>query len=450
MIMTIESSSLPTTGSDWPLIVIGAGAAGMIAAARAAHLGVRTLLLEKNTKVGVKILISGGTRCNLTHAAEPAEMLSTFDKRQARFLRNAFFAFPPHEVVEHFRRLGVPTKTEDTGKIFPRSDRALDVQQALLNDLRKAEVVIKLSSPVQSIRRHPGAERFEIETSQNTYRAEYLLVTTGGKSYPGCGTTGDGYGWLESFGHTITPPRPALVPLVASASWIAELSGLTIEDALVRVTPAPVLASASAPDQVVAIARKHQLRERRSALLFTHFGFSGPAAMDISGTITAEPNPLDLRLVCDFLPHTEVAELSAHIHHQVRSQGQRSVGRLLQELLPSRLGQAIASLADVPADRRLAELTKRDLKSLMALIKANPIAVSGSRGYAKAEVTAGGLSLNEVHPKTMQSKQVPGLFVAGELLDVDGRIGGYNFQAAFSTGWLAATHIATALQGRAE
>jgi predicted Rossmann fold flavoprotein len=288
---------------EWDLIVVGAGAAGMLAAFRAASLGLRTLLLEKNTKAGVKILISGGTRCNLTHATDVSGILSVFVPEQSRFLRRAIHHFSPDRVVSFFADADVPTKTEPNGKVFPLSDRALDVQRALLRCMSEAGVVLQLGQAVSALRKK--GELWEIETADRVWSSRALLVTTGGSSYPGCGTTGDAYAWMNQLGHQIVPPRPALVPLTSSDTWVTELSGLTLEDVLVRIVPASTVAQfPKMPDatQRLAVCRKTQRIERRSSLLFAHFGLTGPAAMDVSRSVTDCRSPHEVRLLCDLLP----------------------------------------------------------------------------------------------------------------------------------------------------
>lgn len=432
----------------WDLIVVGAGPAGMLSAFRAASLGLRVLLLEKNRKAGVKILISGGTRCNLTHDASVDELLEVFVPEQARFLRRAVHRLTPAAVVEFFHATGVPTKIEShNGKVFPASDRALDVQRALLSRMAEAEVDLRLGQAVTAIQ--PSAEGWHVVTEDRKWSASALLVTTGGRSYPGCGTTGDAYAWLESLGHTIVSPRPALVPLTSGDEWVKELSGLTLEDAHLRIVPASTVAEfVRMPDAVqrLAVCRKTQRIERRGSLLFAHFGLTGPAAMDVSRCVTDCRSPYDVRLLLDLLPEWTIERIQADLQTQTSQQGSRTLSRWLCESLavPQRLASSVLAVRQLDAQLRLAELPKTGRNALLADLKSLPITITGSRGFAKAEVTAGGVSLAEVDPKTMVSRRAAGLYLAGEILDVDGPIGGYNFQAAFSTGWLAAESIAAA------
>jgi predicted Rossmann fold flavoprotein len=280
--------------------------------------------------------------------------------------------------------------------------------------------------------------RFEITTPRRRLRTDSLLITTGGQSYPGSGTTGDGYQWARQLGHTITPLRPALTPLLTEATWVRELQGITLPDVQVEIVPSDV--ADSLPPESKAY-RRARLAERRGSLLFTHFGLSGPVALDVSRVVSGHPEPQTLRMRVDLLPDLPEEELIGQLQQEKSTTGRRSVVAWLADLVPRRVAEALLTSCDTAADRRLAELTKGERTSLIRALKRCDIPMSGTRGYKKAEVTAGGVALDEVDSRTMQSKLVPGLYFAGEILDLDGPIGGYNFQAAFSTGWLAGSHL---------
>jgi len=403
------------------VVVIGAGAAGLLAATRAAQRGRSVLLLEKNTKPGVKILMSGGTRCNLTHATDRRGIGDAFPLNQARFLRGPLAALGPDELIELFHAEGLPTKVESTGKVFPKSDRALDVQRTLLNMLERSGAELSLKEGVDSI--EPVGDGFRIATQRHEIEAAKVVIATGGQSYPGCGTTGDGYAWAKYLGHSIVPPRPALVPLKSIDKWAQELSGVTLPDVEVSIV---------SPDAKKPLARN------RGSLLFTHFGFSGPVVMDVSRAVTERPKSAGLSLVCDFLP----AETEQHLLESLQNMaGNRQVVGLVNQWLPKRISEALFALNAIPPERTAAELSKRERNSLVASLKRCKFTLSGSLGFPKAEVTAGGVSLKEVDSRTMESKRTAGLYLIGEVLDLDGPIGGYNFQAAFSTGWLAGESV---------
>lgn len=407
---------------SYEVVVIGAGAAGLLAATRAAERGRRTLLLEKNRKPGVKILMSGGTRCNLTHSTDARGIVAAFGS-QGSFLHSALAALGPDELVWMFEAEGVATKVEETGKVFPASDRALDVLLALRRMLDRSGAELGLGTPVTDVRR--DGDGYCVATPESEIRAEKLLITVGGQSYPGCGTVGDGYAWAKAFGHKIINPRPALVPLTSSERWVADLSGVTIPDVLVQV----------------AAGDEKPCASRRASFLFTHFGLSGPAPMDVSRAITERPQAGGWRLVCDFVPDMKENALLERLAAEVAQSGKKVVLNILAELAPRRLAEALLTRAGVPLERRAAELSRAERNGIVEGLKRTSIAINGSLGFKKAEVTAGGVSLDEVDSRTMESKLSPNLYFAGEILDLDGPIGGFNFQSAFSTGFLAGEKI---------
>lgn len=425
------------------MIVIGAGAAGLLGATRAAERGRLTLLLEKNRKPGVKILMSGGTRCNLTQATDVRGIVAAFGL-QGKFLHSALARLGPQDLVDLIEAEGVPTKVEETGKIFPASDKAADVLNALLQRLHRSGAKLALGEPVRDIQR--SADHFTVVTESRTLTTKSVLLTTGGQSYPGSGTTGDGYAWARRFGHTIVPPRPALVPITTNADWVRTLSGITIPDVSVRVleTSPPlskggqggVALPTDAPSQSLS-----PLASRRASFLFTHFGLSGPAVLDVSRAVTGHSDPSSLLLECDFLPDSTDAEFEDSLKYNAAAAGRKSVAAILPDCLPQRLIDALLAEASLIPEQRAAELSKAQRAQLVRVFRHCQIPISGTLGFKKAEVTAGGVSLDEVDSRTMQSKLVPGLFLAGEILDLDGPIGGYNFQAAFSTGWLAGESV---------
>ena len=420
------------------IVIIGAGAAGLMAAATAAAAcgdqaaTSRVVVLEKNRKAGVKILMSGGTRCNLTHDCGPAGIMEAFGRGGA-FLRQALTMLPPAAVVQLFHSLGVATQIESTGKIFPSSNRALDVRDALLRYAIEAGAEVKLGSTVKSIDRE--CDHFVIRTDGGDLVADRLIVTSGGRSYPGCGTIGEGYGWMKTLGHSIVPTRPALVPLVGGETWMNQISGVTLDHVCASVW------SVAAPGKK---ADKRPLLSRTGGFLFTHFGYSGPTPMDVSGVITGAGDPAKTRLTLDLVPDKPAAAIESWFDDSRRREGKRKVLAALSEWVPKRLAEAIATDAGA-GDCSFAELSRPAMIKLSSHLKQLPLPVSGTRGFEKAEVTAGGVSLREVDPRTMQSRLVQGLYIAGEILDLDGWIGGYNFQSAFSTGYVAGLHAAKSI-----
>ncbi len=412
--------------TDYDVLVLGAGAAGMLCAVRAAERGKRVLVLEKNTKPGVKILMSGGTRCNLTHSASASEIADAYarlvggaeGKAKARFLRTALGRLTPDSVVAMFAAEGLATKIEATGKVFPASDRALDVQRTLLRMLDRAGASLALGEGVTSLERNE--EGYVVTTTKRTISTPKLVIAVGGQSYPGCGTTGDGYAWAKALGHRIAPPRPALVPLTSHERWACELQGVTLSDVRVRLQEGDM----------------KPVADRRGSFLFTHFGLSGPAVMDASRFVTERPGA-GWQAVCDFVPSLD----EQHLLDALQAGGARGLLNVVAEWTPRRLAESIVTRAGAPLDRKLAELSKLERRAVIDGLKRSVIPLVGSLGFKKAEVTAGGVDLSEIDPKTMESRLSPGAYFIGEVLDLDGPIGGYNFQAAFSTGALAGDSV---------
>ena len=439
------------TGRNYDVVVLGAGAAGLVAAARAAESGARVLLAEKNRRPGVKILMSGGTRCNITNArglrrldgvsgpVDPA-----YDTSESRGIRAIQHAFGDHgaflapalrrfdvdATIRMFEQAGVATKIEANGKIFPVSDKAAQVLDALVERVDRSGAELRCSTPVLAIDRletdagpHAGlAVRFPDET----ITTRCVIVAVGGCSYPGCGTTGDGYSIARRFGHTMVEPRPALVPLRVEADWVPGLRGLSVPDAVVSI-----------------VSGTRVLARRREAVLFTHRGLSGPAILDVSRAAAGGSESETRVLRIDFQP--DVSQEAFDRELQVASrQGRRAVISLLPDALPRRLGECLLAVAAIPADRMGPDLSRDERHRLVGAIKELSLPIMGTLGFEKAEVTTGGVALGEVDSKTLESRLIPSLFFAGEILDLDGLIGGYNFQAAWSTGWLAGESAARA------
>jgi predicted Rossmann fold flavoprotein len=403
--------------SSWDIIVIGAGAAGLLAAIRAAEAGKRTLLLEKNRRPGVKILMSGGTRCNLTHATDNRGVVEAFGP-PGRFLHSALAALSVQDTIDFFDTEGVATKVEPTGKVFPVSNKASDVLAALLRRLERSGAQLLLEEPLRDLR--PADGRLQVITSHQVFSAGRVILTTGGQSYPGSGTTGDGYAIASRVGHRIVTPRPALVPVKVAVPWVADLRGVTLADVGLRV-----------------LEGSDVLAQGRGSLLFAHFGLSGPVVLDISKVVSRHANPATLTLEFDLLPLMKESDVNEWLRQESLDSGRRQLAAVLAADLPRRLCDIQLQQAGLPTDRRAAALNRADRSRLVQLLKHLRLPVSGTLGFEKAEVTAGGIALDEVDSRSMASKYLPGLYIAGEVLDLDGPIGGYNFQAAFSTGWLA-------------
>jgi predicted Rossmann fold flavoprotein len=405
------------TSEPLDVIVAGGGAAGIFAATAAGEHGMRTVLLERMKKPGIKVLASGGSRCNVTSVLPVHELARHFGRDGGRFLGHALKELPPRAVVELLEREGVPTYEEKWDKVFPQSNRATDVLAAFLRRMERAGVELRCDARLRGVEREADGS-FVVRLEDDTLRARRVILATGGKSYPKTGSTGDGYDVALAFGHT-------LVPLLTDAAWVRESTGIAFQDVAVELVD----------------AAGKRLATRRRPLLCTHFGVSGAAAMDVSREATLR-DATTLRV--DFAPevsaHDSMRELEAAIA--------REPNRLAVNVLPEHLGwpekfaERLLLTRGVDVRRRAAELSRAHKTAIVELAKAAPIPIRGSRGFDFAEVTAGGVTLDEIDPRTMESRRVPGLYFCGEVLDVDGPIGGFNFQAAFSTGHVAGSAAA--------
>jgi hypothetical protein len=423
------------------LIVIGAGAAGLWAAARAAELGCDVLVLEKTPRTGTKVLASGGTRCNLTTTLAAQEAARLFGPAGERFLRGALRALSPANVRERFEALGVATSAEPLEKIFPASHRARDVRDALERWARAAGARIQCESAVRGFERADGAWRVTLQDGRVCH-ARKLCVCPGGMSYPRTGTTGDGYAWLAALGLPLVEPVPALVPLVSPEAWVRELAGVSLQEVEVELR---------SPDGA-------RIAARTRPILFTHKGISGPGAMDLSEPVAREEasarqsgravRALSLRL--DLAPVLERQRLQVLLASLAGRPGAPLLApSLATELaLPRRLVARALAQAGLPPGARVNELARAGRHALIEAVKGLAIPVTGTLGFDQAEVTAGGLALTAVDPATLRVKGIEGLWVFGEILDLCGPIGGLNFQAAFSTAELAARDLSRAGGGR--
>jgi predicted Rossmann fold flavoprotein len=406
------------------LVIVGAGAAGLWCAARAAELGRRVLLLEKTPRAGTKVLASGGTHCNLTTTLGPAEAARLFGPRGERFLKHGFRVLPPRAVRERFHALGVPTVEAPWEKIFPASGRARDVRDALVAWALEGGVEIRYEQAVRALRRDGAAWRVDIEGAGSIV-APQVVLALGGRSYAKTGTTGDAYPWLESLGLRLVRPVPALVPLVSGASWVQELAGIALEEAVVRLV--------SAEGRVLA--------ERTRPALFTHLGLSGPGPMDLSEPFARaeeEGRACEAELTIDVCASRSHEDLRERMLAAAARPGGPLLAKALELDAPRRVLEAAFAQAGIAPDTRANALAKPARHALAVALKSLHIPIEGTRGFDHAEVTAGGLDLSEVDPGTCRVRGAPDLHVVGELLDLQGPIGGLNFQAAFATAEVAA------------
>ncbi len=419
---------------EFDVIVVGAGAAGLMAAHRASRLGARTLVLEKTPRAGTKILASGGTHCNLTTTLDGRAAARLFGPAGERFLRGPFQALSPSALRAEFETWGVPTRTAPMEKVFPISGRARDVRDALLDAVVAQHVVVRYDEQVGHILDPQSADApWGVRTTgSETLLAQHLILAPGGKSYPLTGTTGDGYDWLKDLELPLVRPRPSLVPLSSEAQWVRDLAGVSLQDC----------------ELILSDSEGQVITRRRRPLLFTHRGLSGPGPMDLSGRIAAQDPQSPLRLRVDLLPDADRESLRTGLLELAARSGRPSAARLLRGLIPKRLVDPVFSAGSLPADVAAASLSRAQRHGLIETIKGLPLPVAGTLGYDQAEVTSGGLALSAVDPRNMQVRGRPRLYVCGELLDLDGPIGGLNFQSAFATGHMAGLAAGRSIVGQ--
>ena len=406
------------TRSQYDLIVVGGGAAGMMAAITAARRGADVCLIERNPKVGRKLYITGKGRCNVTNHCSAQEVLES-TPRNGRFLYSAIQRTPPEAVEQFFRELGVELKVERGNRVFPASDRSADIIDALFGELRRLKVPI-LQERVSALDCADGALRaveMNGEKGLTGLSCKAVILATGGLSYPATGSTGDGHRLAAQLGHTVVEPRPSLVPLESPDPCCGQMQGLALKNVLLTVR-----------GQKGKIVYREQ-----GELLFTHFGLSGPLVLSAS----AHMRDFDRdRYTCsiDLKPALDEQTLDARLVRELSAGANRDMDNLLGALAPRLLVPVLLERAGIPGDKKAHDLTKGERRRLLELFKGFRVEVSGPRPIAEAIVTSGGVKVSEVDPKTMASKKVSGLFFAGEILDVDAYTGGFNLQIAWATG----------------
>ena len=395
---------------------MGAGAAGMMAAGSAAERGARVLLLEKNVRPGRKLMITGKGRCNVTNHCTAQEVIANV-VTNGRFLYSAVSQFAPADTIAFFEALGVPLKTERGNRVFPVSDKASDIVDALARYVRRSGVSV-LQTEVQSLWMEGQVLRGVFGASGEAYSADRVIVACGGVSYPGTGSDGMGYRLAEQAGHTIVPVRPSLVPVVCKGPDCAEMQGLSLRNCAV---------------QVYDTRRQKVLYEDFGELLFTHFGLSGPVVLS-AGSHIREMDDGRYVFRIDLKPALSFEKLDARLVRDFEENKNRDFLHALDAVLPRKMIPVVVRRSGIDPHIKCHSVTKEQRRNLVELLKAFTVTVEGFRPLAEAIVTAGGVSVREVSPKTMESKCLSGLYFAGEVLDVDAYTGGFNLQIAFSTG----------------
>lgn len=407
------------------VVVIGGGAAGLMAAVIAGREGAKVTLLEKMNYVGKKMGITGKGRCNITNACDMSDFIKN-TPGNGKFLYGAYERFTNEDLLQLLHDAGLETKVERGGRVFPASDSALDVRNTFMKLMKHYGVDVHLEEPVKKLLVNDGVVT-GVVTDKETYHADAVVIATGGKSYPATGSTGDGYILAAQVGHTITDIRPSLVPIVTEESWVKDLMGLSLRNVELSV-----------------VAKNKVQAKMFGEMMFTHFGITGPIVLSLShtmGKLMRKKNIGTIGLDINLKPALSSETLDKRLQKDFDLYSKKQLINGMKDLLPSRLIPLIIELAGIDPQKPINQISKEERQQIGYMLQHMPLTVKGLRPVEEAIVTAGGISLKEFNPKTMESKLVKGLYGAGEVLDIDAFTGGYNLQAAFSTGYVAAMHI---------
>lgn len=407
----------------WDVIVIGGGPAGLICAGTAARRGKKVLVAEKMERPARKILVTGKGRCNVTNNCDSDRFFAAV-RNGGRFLQSAYSAFSAQDAMALVEGLGVPLKTERGDRVFPVSERAMDIADALVKYAKTGGAVIRRHE-IEALWIEEEGLRGVVTADGERLEAGSVVVATGGLSYPGTGSTGDGYRLAEQAGHVLIPARASLIPIETAEPWCKDLMGLSLKNVELRVLDENK-------------GKKKPVFREQGEMLFTHFGVSGPLVLSASAHMAGEISRY--RLEIDLKPALTPEQLDARLQRDFGENSNRDFSNSLGKLLPSALIPVVAGLSGIPADRKCNQITKEQRRSFAALLGALPLTPKAFRPIEEAVITAGGVKLSEVSPKTMESKLLPGLHFAGEVLDLDAYTGGFNLQIAYSTGYAAGTY----------
>jgi len=405
--------------------VIGGGPAGIMAAGRAAELGAKVILLEKNKDLARKLLLTGKGRCNITQNQPNSKEFVKKIGPKGKFLFSSLASFGPEKVIAFFEARNLPLKTERGGRVFPVSDRSEDVLHTLKRYLKENGVRIACESDVVDFELKNNRIRI-LKLKNRTIEARSYILATGGKSYPATGSTGDGYRWAKKMGHTIIDPTPALVPVKTKEDWVKNLQGLSLKNV------------------AITIFQKNKKQDARfGEMLFTHFGLSGPIILDVSKKIGELLKGGDVTIEIDLKPALDFQQLDERLQRDFKKNANKNFENYLPELLPQKLIGVTVELLGIDVKKKIHSITKEERKKMIHLLKGMKVTVEKLMGFDQAIVTSGGVNLSEIDSKTMRSKIIENLFFAGEILDLDGPTGGYNLQICWSTGYAAGTHSIT-------
>ncbi len=396
------------------VIVIGGGPAGMFAAITAAERGQRVVLLEANNRLGKKLLITGKGRCNVTNNCTPQEVMQNIP-RNGRFLYSALENCPPQFVMDFFEKRNCPLKTERGNRVFPVTDKAQSILDCLKSEMQRLHIKV-ITARVQEILTENGSVT-GVRTQNGTFSANNVILATGGVSYPATGSTGDGYRMAQSLGHILVEPEGSLVPLETAGDICQSMQGLSLRNVGVKLLD----------------GKGKLLYKDFGELLFTHFGVSGPTVLSASAHLKGD----NCKLQLDLKPALDEGKLNERILRDMATYKNRTMENALTDLLPRSMIPAVLKMASIPAELQANSLTKQQRRALLELLKCFPVDVVGKRPVAEAIITSGGIKVSEINPKTMESKKVPGLYFAGEIIDCDAYTGGFNLQIAWATGYAA-------------
>lgn len=405
------------------VIVVGAGAAGMMAAYFAAKNKNKVTLIEKNEKTGKKIYITGKGRCNITNACDVEDLFANVMSNK-KFLYSAFYGFTNSDVIDFFENHGIKTKIERGNRVFPVSDHSSDVISALEYALKEQNVDILLNTCVEKIECADSRVTGVVLCGGRKIEADAVIVATGGMSYQATGSTGDGYRFAEESGHKVTECTPSLVPFNAQEEWVAKLQGLSLKNVLVTIYDG-----------------RKKLYEDFGEMLFTHFGVSGPLILSASAVIKQNTIKKPLQMFIDLKPALSYEALDKRILREFDDAKNKQFKNSINKLLPSKMIPVIIGLSGIDPDKKVNEISKGEREGLVNLLKKLPVTLNGTRQWNEAIVTKGGISTKDINPSTMESKIIKNLYFAGEVLDLDALTGGYNLQIAWSTGALAGKSI---------
>lgn len=405
------------------VVVIGAGPAGMLAAKQAAEAGAKVILLEKNERLGKKLVITGKGRCNVTNDATTDTLVKNIPGN-GRFLYSAFTAFGSGDLQLFFQEHGVPLKVERGNRVFPQSDSSFDVVDGLRLALARSKVEVRLHAKVSRLLVEEG-RLVGLVVNDQPLHCDAVIVCTGGASYPKTGSTGDGYRLAREVGHTIISQRPALVPLETVEDWPRSLPGLALKNV-----------------QLTIMQGDRALAQEFGEMLFTHYGLSGPIVLSVSRWVTHSRGKEPLTASINLKPALTPEQLDQRLQRDFAKYQRKEIGNALNELLPKRLIPVVVAAAELDPNKPVHQITRDERQLLASSLVDLRLTIKGPRPLSEAIVTAGGVSVKEIDPKTMQSKLVAGLYFAGEVIDIDGYTGGFNLQAAFSTGFLAGSNAA--------